>query len=156
MKIKHHCRFCIFYFREKQKPECKKGFYLRKSKGKYVRICSLFKKKPTLRTQLAQGNILDLIKIQSLCERSFDLSDGILNTKCRKREISECKRVYCKAAKDITKFSLEYIGSFIGIGHATVLFHIGKFNDYKNEKSLICGKSLLDHYNFIEENYVKE
>ena len=61
----------------------------------------------------------------------FDLKPEYFNLKTNKREFVEPKQIAQKIAKEMTKYSLRFIGESIGgVDHATVLWSIKQVKNY--------------------------
>lgn len=57
--------------------------------------------------------------LQNVAEKT-NISDALIISQCRKREISEARSIFCKAAR-MQKVSLRKIGAYVGIKHSTVI-----------------------------------
>lgn len=70
-----------------------------------------------------QTEELTVDRIQQVVCEYFNISEELLHTKTRKREIVQARQLAMYFSKNFTKYSLSYIGSQIGKkDHATVLY----------------------------------
>lgn len=58
------------------------------------------------------------------------LKTGELKGKSRKRDLVDARKIFCLIARDLTEESLEYIGSYIGKDHSTVIYACKKCEDH--------------------------
>lgn len=65
-----------------------------------------------------------LNKLLTVIEKATGIKSKLIFLPTRKREIAECRQLFCFFARSHTEFTTTYIGKFINRDHATVIYSV--------------------------------